>query len=429
MTERVATSAEIAAALGLSASTVQLYARQGRIPFATTPGGHRRYSVSEVQLALASATYADIDDDAVALSFTPLASGLGVGRPGPASMNARMLRAQRATTFESSGYGGQANVAGPAGPALLERLLAGLEQGDLISIGAVNIVGRGSTAMLSEVTEASHSAGQLATPLPDELWSLTMDSAVGWYVLLSQACDIVRSPEIEPCVVVCPVMLVTKERYAQLRHGAASPREFPLPADKLRAACDASNGQEFFPVADLRWLASVDKTAIAHPRLQTLRALTPPQQHRLAMWAARRFGRATHPDPVEQHVLKRAARIVTRALNDSTGVAVGKWTLQQKLVRSTDAWLVTSAEKNVTFTLILAVELAKNAGLFNRAEGSIDSGAAHAAAKALTKDLVATVTGGYGVKLELTTWDALAAADYLDRPEWIWQSEPNPLAE
>jgi hypothetical protein len=88
-----------------------------------------------------------------------------------------------------------------------------------------------------------------------------------------------------------PVTLVIEERYEQLRHGAASPREFPLPIDKLRAACEASKDAAFFPVADLRWLASVDKTAIAYPRLQTLRPLTPPQQRRLAVWAARRFGR------------------------------------------------------------------------------------------------------------------------------------------
>ena len=146
------------------------------------------------------------------------------------------------------------------------------------------------------------------------------------------------------------------------------------------------------------------------------------------MWAARRFGRAAHPDAVEEHVLHRAGRVVTNALKNSTGASAGKWTLQQKLVRSTDTWLVTSAEKNVTFTLVLTVEKAKTSGLFNSADRSIDLNAAKAAAKALTKDLVAVATGGYGVKLELTTWDALAAGDYLDRPEWTWESAPDPLA-
>jgi hypothetical protein len=321
-------------------------------------------------------------------------------------------------------------VSGPASStghaALLARLLPGLAQGDLISIGAVNIVGRGGTDALSEVSDVTD---DLATPSPDELWSLTMESEVGWYVVLSQACDIVRSPEVEPCLVVCPVTLVDQARYEQLRSGAASPREFPLPAEKLRAACNVSTGAQFYPVADLRWLASVDKTALAHPQLQTLRPLTPPQQRRLATWAARRFGRAAHPDAVEDNALKRAGRVVVKALADSTDVAVGKWTLQQKLVRSTDTWLVTSAEKNVTFTLVLTVERAKHAGLFNSADKSIDAKAAEAAAKALTKDFVAVTKGGYGVKLQLVTWDGLTAADYLDRPEWTWETPPDPLAE
>lgn len=98
VTERVATSAEVASALGLSASTVQLYARQRRIPFSTTPGGHRRYSVSEVQLALAPSP--DDADDSVTMLLTPLTGGLGAGRPGPASANAQLLRAQRAAMAE-----------------------------------------------------------------------------------------------------------------------------------------------------------------------------------------------------------------------------------------------------------------------------------------------------------------------------------------
>jgi hypothetical protein len=105
MTERVATSADVASALGLSASTVQLYARQERIPFTTTPGGHRRYSVSEVQLALSAATdgQADSTDDyIVALSLNPLTGGLGAGQGAPISANAHRVRAQRIALLENA---------------------------------------------------------------------------------------------------------------------------------------------------------------------------------------------------------------------------------------------------------------------------------------------------------------------------------------
>src|SRR3954468_294211 len=159
-------------------------------------------------------------------------------------------------------------------PPNLEKILAGLGQGDLVSLGAVSVVGRGPTAALA-------STGQ-PTPAEDELWNLTVDSEVGWYVVLSGPCDIVRDPALEPCLTVCPVTLVDAGRYAQLRRGGYSPREFPLPAEKLRAACSVPKDTPFHPVADSRFIASIDKTALVHPNVQTLRPLTGPQQQRLA---------------------------------------------------------------------------------------------------------------------------------------------------
>lgn len=51
---RVHATAEVAEALGLSPATVQQYARNGRIPFDATPGGHRRFDIEEVRAALAA---------------------------------------------------------------------------------------------------------------------------------------------------------------------------------------------------------------------------------------------------------------------------------------------------------------------------------------------------------------------------------------
>lgn len=51
-TTRRSTTAETAAAFGLKPATIQLYARQGRIPFGATPGGHRRFDLDEVADAL-----------------------------------------------------------------------------------------------------------------------------------------------------------------------------------------------------------------------------------------------------------------------------------------------------------------------------------------------------------------------------------------
>ena len=51
-TERSVTSKIVGAALNVSPATIQAYARNGRIPFSVTPGGHRRFDVAEVQAAL-----------------------------------------------------------------------------------------------------------------------------------------------------------------------------------------------------------------------------------------------------------------------------------------------------------------------------------------------------------------------------------------
>lgn len=41
-------SAEVGLMLGLSAATIQRYAREGLIRHNTTPGGHRRFDIDEV---------------------------------------------------------------------------------------------------------------------------------------------------------------------------------------------------------------------------------------------------------------------------------------------------------------------------------------------------------------------------------------------
>lgn len=51
---RVSSTGQVAAALNLVPATVQAYARNGRIPFDATPGGHRRFDIEEVRAVLAA---------------------------------------------------------------------------------------------------------------------------------------------------------------------------------------------------------------------------------------------------------------------------------------------------------------------------------------------------------------------------------------
>src|ERR1700732_573875 len=53
--QRTVSTRDVAEALHLRPATVQLYARNGRIPFDNTPGGHHRYNIEEVRAVLESA--------------------------------------------------------------------------------------------------------------------------------------------------------------------------------------------------------------------------------------------------------------------------------------------------------------------------------------------------------------------------------------
>jgi len=63
MTQTVRTTLpkEVARSIGVSVDSIGRYAREGLIPFETTPKGHRRYNVEEVQAALADMAGSSLD--------------------------------------------------------------------------------------------------------------------------------------------------------------------------------------------------------------------------------------------------------------------------------------------------------------------------------------------------------------------------------
>lgn len=84
------TSSQIGDALGLSAATIQKYARDRRIPYHLTPGGHRRFALEEVRAALYD------QQPGLRADPLPLDGGLGVGAPIEHSAAAAAERDTRA---------------------------------------------------------------------------------------------------------------------------------------------------------------------------------------------------------------------------------------------------------------------------------------------------------------------------------------------
>ena len=60
--KRTMRSGEVAEALGLSAATIQAYARRGRIPARLTPGGQYRFDLAEVRAVIEPPTFVTSDD-------------------------------------------------------------------------------------------------------------------------------------------------------------------------------------------------------------------------------------------------------------------------------------------------------------------------------------------------------------------------------
>ncbi|MHC6591550.1 hypothetical protein [Arthrobacter sp. C152] len=288
--------------------------------------------------------------------------------------------------------------------------LSTISQGDVISLGAVNIVGVGHSAAWNST--AQHEG--LAEIEPgEEVWSLSIESDVGWYVVITQDCDIARSPQIEPCLVVCPVKYVPSQDWQALASGPRSPRYFPLPDDKF----PGMDGK--LPIADLRFLTSVDKTALLHPSVKVLHPLSAPQRANFGRCIGSRYARVPHPDKLEQDVLPKAATLIRKlakkyAAGDTSDPEV-------RLVGAARGWYLGGNDKRVVFIPMISEATAKASGLWNTTAGDFDMKSIESGQKRLRNQLLASLPAGagYACSVESRTLHSTSAADLLEWSEWI----------
>lgn len=374
--KRTATTKQVAEKLGVQATTVQLYSRESRIPFDRTPGGHRRYNLDEVRSALG------MDDEPSRLIPMARTTGLGAGATVHRSAMATMDARRRA------------------------------------------IVGRGQTPVVSAAGGRSRSK---------ELWSVTIESELGWYVIVSGPCDIVRDPAIDPCIVVAPITTVTKQRHAQLRSGEYSPREFPLPAADVARIIAPAHPEDFWPVADLRYVTSVDKTALLSDTVESRRPLTGPQQKRFSLWVGRRYNRPAHSDQLEIHVLGKAGQLISKlaatfADHDKPQAA----SPEVRLVGAAREWLIGGTDRGIQLNVVVDAQSCQAVGMFDNTANAIDEGQIKAATKKLRQALAATLPpdSGYSISVKPITLDGIPAAEYLSLEPWLWADDrEDPLAD
>lgn len=314
------------------------------------------------------------------------------------------------------------NKSAPAKDELSEayvRVVSDVQQGDLISLGAVTLVGRGATQAWRETSEYE----KIPTNPEAGSWSLTIDSEVDWYAIISQDCDIARTPDIEPALVVCPVNYISDAKWAALRAGGTSPREFPLPDGRKLPVKPG-----YKPIVNLRFVTSIDKTALTDGSVKFLRPLSAPQRARFSSWVGSRYSRAPHPDDLERDVLPRVATLLQKMATDLNPKS--RSNPEYRLVDAAESWYIGGSTRRVVFVIFTSESSAKNSGLWDTASLNFDLATVSSATKRLASKMLASLKpgDGYTIEVQVKTLRGIYAADFLVLSEWVIEEPGDPLA-
>jgi hypothetical protein len=204
------------------------------------------------------------------------------------------------------------------------------QQGDALS-GLTLAIGGVGPATGAHLPSADWPVGVLDS----DAWVAAVGSETGWYVLLTQDCDIVREPAREPTVLLAPLVLVDQGDWNDLTRNGYSLRRFPYP------------GGEFSGIpavkalaVDLAWTTSVLKGSIGSPSVNVVRPLTGPNKRAFSEWLAARTGRAPFPDDVVAAVLDPCYDVRRRlSAKYDTAIAAGATpTAQSRAVAAAERW-------------------------------------------------------------------------------------------
>lgn len=303
----------------------------------------------------------------------------------------------------------------PAWSSLQGRLRA-VEQGDLIGFGSIGIAVCEGSALAERVG--------ISDTAPGEVVSLSVETASGWYAVLTQDCDIVRAVDDEPCLTIAPVLYVPREEWERLSAGVSSYRLFPLPLGQVRPI-DAEHAaripEEHAPVVDIRYVGSVDKTALLE--VEQRHVLAGKAKLRFQMWVAQRFGRESFADAVHERVLPAARK----ALDDALARAHTKAGQDTKLLASVSEWHVRCTDRYVEVMGRLDPDRSRSAGTLKSADKEISYNASllDGGCRLLTKQANALLRGGgYTIKFTCEDFDVLSASEFETYTEWVVQDEP-----
>lgn len=309
--------------------------------------------------------------------------------------------------------------------AALELHLRSLEQGDLISLGGIAIVGTTSSEVTGSKTRKKANGVDVT--------SVTLEIESGWYAVLSQDCDIVRPPALEPVIIVAPVLYVPQDEWLALRRGMLSYRRFSLDPEALEpieGSAAHRSGSDGMPVVDIRYISGIDKTALAAHYEQRF-PLRGANKVRFADWIGARFARESFPDPVAETVLPEVqSRLISmQKARDSRGSSASP---AMRLACSCSEWYVRATDRYVEVMGRRDPGLAKANGLLGAVKGQPTETAWNesdfeAGAKKLSSEINRRLGGsGFSVKMTTEDFDLLSAAAFETYALWVSEDPPPP---
>lgn len=284
------------------------------------------------------------------------------------------------------------------------------EQGDALS-GLTLAIGGVGPASAEHLPSA-----EWPTDVHDgDAWAAALGSETGWYVLLSQDCDIVRDATHEPTVLVAPLVLVDQKDWDDLSRNSYSSRWYAYPSGKFSGM---PHGKGL--AVDLAWATSVLKGSLGASTITVVRPLTGPNKRRYSEWLAARTGRAPFPDDVVINVLDPCygtrARLSIR-FDKATGP--GSAPVEARCVAATERWFVHHDGRLVTFLGQLTGPRLEAAGFLDAETGEVLADDLARGTSKLEAEIVRKMNrvnehSGYSIKVVLADLASVRADQFVN---------------
>lgn len=263
--------------------------------------------------------------------------------------------------------------------------LADLEQGDILAVSAPPVPQIGAQGV-----------GLLAAPTPSAT-----------YVVISQRCDIVRSPSSEPFVLMAPVVEVSEERWWLLRFGIRSARHFALHPTEIGT-------RKGLAAIDLTRVHQLNKATASRP--QVLRQLPAERAWEFADLLGYRFSRRPKPDALEDAVLTPLENGVAGRVMDARTELRSSWplhTISQALlaVREWRVGMLRLSERVVEITALSDAKTLRELPRGPAPEPRV--------LEQCIRTTFADVGHGWRVSLNYRLYEELPASEYRGMTPWL----------